>query len=263
MMRQQRPLRTIVKSQMMIDARELTSKTSRFFSWISKMPVRLPYLRSGRLLPLRSQQSVAARNPPPLCVRLAQRRQITADEKPLPKAEGKGQGPNQSQLPHVSEEAAATAEITGGTGPDIEEQGTPVEEVRGCLHQDHDYDCHTNSITTGSEPRQHSRREKARSIERKARIKDTKWDQIIFHNGSSESRHCHNLVGRLGSRVPRPYFWITGITNTCECPPQASIRTYCAASHRLDHEEREAGGSSEGMLVSSTFLPYLSADWLV
>ena len=31
-------------------------------------------------------------------------------------------------LPHVSEEAAKTAEIMGGQGPDIS-KGTPVEEV--------------------------------------------------------------------------------------------------------------------------------------
>ena len=53
---------------------------------------------------------------------------ITADEKPLPEAEHSGKGPNQDQLPHVSEEAAATGKITGEGGPDVE-QGTPVQEV--------------------------------------------------------------------------------------------------------------------------------------
>ena len=38
-------------------------------------------------------------------------------------------GPNQEQLPHVSEEAAATGDITGEGGPDVE-QSTPVQEVR-------------------------------------------------------------------------------------------------------------------------------------
>ena len=57
------------------------------------------------------------------------RRHITADEKPLPTAEkGQGPGPNEEQLPHVSEEAAATAKITGEAGPDLE-KGTPVQEV--------------------------------------------------------------------------------------------------------------------------------------
>ncbi|MCJ1314489.1 hypothetical protein MMC25_008171 [Agyrium rufum] len=64
----------------------------------------------------------------PMCYRFPPRRHITADEKPLPKADTPGPGPNQEQLPHVSEEAAATSEITGETGPDIS-QGTPVEEI--------------------------------------------------------------------------------------------------------------------------------------
>lgn len=49
----------------------------------------------------------------------------------LPKAEGeKPVGPNMQQQEHVSEEAAKMAKITGGDGPDIEGQGTPVQEVR-------------------------------------------------------------------------------------------------------------------------------------
>ena len=66
----------------------------------------------------------------PICLRLAQQRSITADEKPLPKAEQRGPGPNQEQLPHVSEEAASTGKITGEGGPEIE-HGTPVQEVYG------------------------------------------------------------------------------------------------------------------------------------
>ncbi len=61
-------------------------------------------------------------------LRLVPSRSITADEKPLPVAEDQGKGPNQEQLPHVSEEAAATGKITGEGGPDLE-QGTPVQEV--------------------------------------------------------------------------------------------------------------------------------------
>ena len=56
------------------------------------------------------------------------RRHITADEKPLPETDHKVPGPNQEQLPHVSEEAAAIGKITGQGGPEVE-QGTPVEEV--------------------------------------------------------------------------------------------------------------------------------------
>ena len=39
------------------------------------------------------------------------------------------QGPNMDTLPHVSEEAAAVGKAKGESGPDIEEQGTPVQEV--------------------------------------------------------------------------------------------------------------------------------------
>lgn len=89
------------------------------------MPPRL-YLFTAR--------SVSARVPnvrhavkPPFC-KLSQERWITADEKPLPTAK-KPKGPNQEQLPHVSEEAAAVDKIMGEEGPDID-QGTPVQEVR-------------------------------------------------------------------------------------------------------------------------------------
>ena len=67
----------------------------------------------------------------PICFRPASRRSITADEKPLPKAEGSGPGPNQEQAPHVSEEAADLAKVVGETAPDIG-QGTPVQEVYQC-----------------------------------------------------------------------------------------------------------------------------------
>lgn len=69
-----------------------------------------------------------------LCLRL-QRRSITADEKPLPERDTPGAGPNQEQLPHVSEEAAATGKITGEGGPDVE-QGTPIQEVRATVSID-------------------------------------------------------------------------------------------------------------------------------
>lgn len=47
----------------------------------------------------------------------------------LPQSDDKV-GPNMQQQEHVSEEAAKMAKITGGEGPDIEGQGTPVQEVR-------------------------------------------------------------------------------------------------------------------------------------
>lgn len=66
-----------------------------------------------------------------LCLRL-QRRSITAHEKPLPERDTPRAGPNQEQLPHVSEEASITGKISGEGGPDLE-QGTPVQEVRDTL----------------------------------------------------------------------------------------------------------------------------------
>ena len=70
-----------------------------------------------------------APRPFPLCLRQAPRRYKTGEEKPLPEASKPGPGPNQEQLPHVSEEAAATSKAQGEKGPDLE-QGTPVEEVQ-------------------------------------------------------------------------------------------------------------------------------------
>ena len=45
-----------------------------------------------------------------------------------------GKGPNTQQQEHVSEEAAKMANIMGQDGPDIEGQGTPVQDVCSCLH---------------------------------------------------------------------------------------------------------------------------------
>lgn len=59
-------------------------------------------------------------------------------------------GPNTDQLPHVSEEAAKVAEITGKNGPDLE-QGTPIEEVRkvALLSGPNIYCCSRSSKETG------------------------------------------------------------------------------------------------------------------
>ena len=91
------------------------------------MPPRIASLRSVRLAT--SRPTYAPSTPfAPLCMRLTSRRFITADEKPLPESDKQGPGPNQDQLPHVSEEAAATGKITGEGGPDLE-QGTPIKEA--------------------------------------------------------------------------------------------------------------------------------------
>lgn len=90
------------------------------------MPPRLQLFRSGKpatIFPRVSQQVKS-----PLCLRISPQRCISADEKPLPKANPGGSEPNQEQLPHISEEAAVMGKITGGGGPEID-QGTPVQEV--------------------------------------------------------------------------------------------------------------------------------------
>ncbi|KXT11065.1 hypothetical protein AC579_8545 [Pseudocercospora musae] len=53
-----------------------------------------------------------------------------AHNKNLPQAEeGDDVGPNMQQAEHVSEEAAKMAKIQGGQGPDVEGQGTPVQDI--------------------------------------------------------------------------------------------------------------------------------------
>ena len=93
------------------------------------MRSRIQLLHLGRSIGVRSQVPDVSAHRIPLCLRLLQRRNITADEKPLPESE-QPKGPNQNQLPHASEEAAAIGKITGEGGPEIEEQGSPVQEVR-------------------------------------------------------------------------------------------------------------------------------------
>lgn len=131
------------------------------FSEYSVQLRRIPYANANqiRMHPhrlLQSCRSIAIRprifppstNQIPLYIRLPQRRSITANEKPLPEAE-QPQGPNQQQLPHVSEEAAAVGGITGEGGPDLD-QSTPVSEV--CLEVDIvcmvlANNCHSGSAT--------------------------------------------------------------------------------------------------------------------
>jgi len=47
----------------------------------------------------------------------------------LPQAQQGAVGPNMEQQEHVSEETAKMNSIMGKEGPDIEGQGTPVQEV--------------------------------------------------------------------------------------------------------------------------------------
>jgi small subunit ribosomal protein S7 len=87
------------------------------------MPPRLKLL-TYRSLALRTKPRATQYFIEPL-----QRRFASDSAKDLPAAETP-KGPNQEQLPHVSEEAAAMGKVTGETSPDIEEHGTPVQEVR-------------------------------------------------------------------------------------------------------------------------------------
>ena|SRR5204862_824215 len=80
------------------------------------MPPRLTLYQTARSFCLRSRPLRGSFIP------LAFRSQRTFAESKDPK------GSSEDVLPHVSEEAAKTGEITGDAGPEIE-QGTPVIEV--------------------------------------------------------------------------------------------------------------------------------------
>lgn len=94
----------------------------------AKMRSRIQLLRSGRPIAVRPRVTGVSAHQTPLCLRLQQRRNITAAEKPLPESE-QPEGPNQDQLQHVSEEAAETGKIMGEGGPELE-RGSPVQEVK-------------------------------------------------------------------------------------------------------------------------------------
>ncbi len=137
------------------------------------MPPRLQLLRSGQACFLRPLLSKPIRLLVPLRLRLAQQRYITADEKPLPEAEEQEPGPNQEQLPHVSEEAAATGKITGEGGPEIS-QGTPVQEV--CkLHEALDRSL-LNALLTDPKAGQGRSGESSKSYTRRSEAIDSNWD---------------------------------------------------------------------------------------
>lgn len=91
------------------------------------MRSRFQLLHSSRAICARPKVSDVSAYRTPLCLRLQQRRSITADEKPLPESDSQ-KGPNQDQLGHVSEEAATTGKITGEGGPDLD-QSTPVQDI--------------------------------------------------------------------------------------------------------------------------------------
>ena len=87
------------------------------------MPPRL-YLFSGRSVAHRMRASTSKTS-----VVASVQQRFLADGAKDTSAVEQPRGPNQDQLPHVSEEAAALGEVMGETTPEIEEQGTPVQEV--------------------------------------------------------------------------------------------------------------------------------------
>lgn len=87
------------------------------------MPPRIPLTRTARTGIFRSTSTIPSYQAIPLRFRC-----ISSDDKPLPTLDKPALGPNQDQLPHVSEEAATMGKITGEGGPELD-QGTPVEEV--------------------------------------------------------------------------------------------------------------------------------------
>lgn len=55
-----------------------------------------------------------------------------AAERPLEhtgRLDTEAKGPNMDQLPHVSEEAAAMSNVKNEQGPEVEQQGTPIQDV--------------------------------------------------------------------------------------------------------------------------------------
>ncbi|KAH7135587.1 ribosomal protein S7 domain-containing protein [Dendryphion nanum] len=90
------------------------------------MPPRLSLLTFAKSIPFRSKPQPQWARKTALCVSPPQHRLYsdTKESSSTKPTDPTGEG----SLPHVSEEAAKMAEITGGQGPDLS-KGTPVEEV--------------------------------------------------------------------------------------------------------------------------------------
>lgn len=96
------------------------------------MPSAISALPAVRALTFRPRPAVSLRaSNAVIGVKRSACRSFADDKKhnTLPEAQDNAMGPNMQQQEHVSEEAAKMAEITGGEGPDIEGQGTPVQDV--------------------------------------------------------------------------------------------------------------------------------------
>lgn len=82
------------------------------------------FFRPVREVAFRARPQISKRK---LCP-IVQTRFVSDDQK-ISEVPAGTKGPNEDQLPHVSEEQAAMDKSMGNTPPDIE-QGTPVKEVR-------------------------------------------------------------------------------------------------------------------------------------
>lgn len=164
------------------------------------MPQSLRLLRSIQGLSVRNRPSSVQ---PSQCIHATSRRHITADEKPLPQTDGQGPGPNENQLPHVSEEAAAIGKITGEGGPDIDEHGTSIQEVSSTSPQKA---CHLH-IAIGPQARRGEQGQSPRGLEREYRNQSTEWYQILLHVRKAKGRGRDDGIHGLGHCIARPYIW--------------------------------------------------------
>ncbi|KAM3416974.1 hypothetical protein BST61_g8559 [Cercospora zeina] len=91
------------------------------------MPLTINPFPVLRTVALRPRPAVIRRGH--VVVGVVGRRTFADKSKDVPEAEKGAVGPNMEQAEHVSEEAAKMAKIQGGQGPDIEGQGTPVQDI--------------------------------------------------------------------------------------------------------------------------------------
>lgn len=96
------------------------------------MPPRAPLLLPQRLV-FRTNQLIPRKRIAPV-----QRRLATDDASKLSTQSNPGEKPagaNETRLPHVTEEQAELDKIMGEQPPEIEERGTPVQEVSFLLQE--------------------------------------------------------------------------------------------------------------------------------
>ena len=110
------------------------------------MPPRLNVLSFARAFPLRPKVQTQWLRP---VVRMSSPQARPYSDSKDPPAADRSKRIDSQPLPHVSEEAATMAKITGSEGPDLE-QGTPIEEVGGTGLS---LDCHKTDRIAGRQER--------------------------------------------------------------------------------------------------------------